>query len=493
MNKGMYECLKAYADSDFYPFHMPGHKRNPESGAFAGFYGMDITEIDGFDNLHQPESLIRDAQTRAAGLYHSEETFFLVNGSTAGILSAISAISVRADRLIIARNCHRAVYYAAFLNHLKLYYLYPDVMEDYDIAGPVRPEQLKKLIEDILSEDGTEGKNASELIAGVVITSPTYDGITSDAGEFARTAHEYGIPLIVDQAHGAHFGMHPSYPPNAVAEGADMVIHSVHKTLPAPTQTALIHRNGNLTDGGLLRKYLRIYQSSSPSYLLMAGIDEAIRLTADEGAERLEKLLRLRQELLHKLKGCRCIRVCPDTEPGKLVISVKGTSMTGQMLYDVLREKYHLQMEMASGSYVLAILTMMDNESGFQRLLSALLEIDETLSQNQQVCSLPDLNLHPKVKMDLREAYLAPCREVELSAARGLTAAEFVNLYPPGIPILVPGEEVSNKIIETIESYREHGYTVQGINKNKIKTVKLKNDRRVYEENKNYMYHWTIQ
>lgn len=272
-----------------------------------------------------------------------------------------------------------------------------------------------------------------------------------------------------------------------------MVIHSVHKTLPAPTQTALIHRNGNLTDGGLLRKYLRIYQSSSPSYLLMAGIDEAIRLTADEGAERLEKLLRLRQELLHKLKGCRCIRVCPDTEPGKLVISVKGTSMTGQMLYDVLREKYHLQMEMASGSYVLAILTMMDNESGFQRLLSALLEIDETLSQNQQVCSLPDLNLHPKVKMDLREAYLAPCREVELSAARGLTAAEFVNLYPPGIPILVPGEEVSNKIIETIESYREHGYTVQGINKNKIKTVKLKNDRRVYEENKNYMYHWTIQ
>ena len=488
MNKGLYESLKAYADSDFYPFHMPGHKRNPESGRLAGFYGMDITEIDGFDNLHQPESLIKDAQKRAADLYHSEETYFLINGSTAGILSAISAISSKADRLIIARNCHRAVYHAAFLNHLKLYYLYPEVIPDYDIAGPVQPKQLKKLIEDILSEEGTADQSASELIAGVVITSPTYDGVISDVGEFARTAHAYGIPLIIDQAHGAHFGMHPAYPPSAVAEGADMVVHSVHKTLSAPTQTALIHRNGNLTDGELLRRYLRIYQTSSPSYLLMAGIDEAVRLAVKEGEERLGTLLKLRQELLDGLQSCRYIRVCPDTEPGKLVISVKGTSMTGQMIYDVLREKYHLQMEMASGSYVLAILTMMDSQKGFQRLLKALLEIDETLAENQQVCrimmhdtvkavdmeqNLPDLHLHPKVILGVREAYLAPYEEVEVLEAEGMIAAEFVNLYPPGIPLLVPGEAVSNKIIEMIKTYQENGYTVHGISNNKIKAVKL--------------------
>lgn len=488
MNKGLYESLKAYADSDFYPFHMPGHKRNPESGRLAGFYGMDITEIDGFDNLHQPESLIKDAQKRAAALYHSEETYFLVNGSTAGILSAISAISSKADKLIIARSCHKAVYHAAFLNRLTLYYLYSEMITDYDIAGPVQPKQLKKLIEDILSEEGTTEQSASELIAGVVITSPTYDGIISDVGEFARIAHAYGIPLIIDQAHGAHFGMHPAYPPNAVAEGADMVIHSVHKTMSAPTQTALIHRNGNLTDGELLRRYLRIYQSSSPSYLLMAGIDEAVRLAAKEGEERLDRLLKRRQKLLCGLQGCRYIRVCPDTEPGKLIISVKGTSMTGRMLYDILREKYHLQMEMASGSYVLAILTMMDNQSGFQRLLKALLEIDETLVENQQVSrimmcdtvkavdmeqNLPDLHLRPKVILGVREAYLAPYEEVEVLEAEGRIAAEFVNLYPPGIPLLVPGEAVSNKIIEMIKTYQKNGYTVHGISNSKIKAVKL--------------------
>lgn len=494
MSKGLYESLKNYSDSDFYPFHMPGHKRSKESGALADFYGMDITEIDGFDNLHQPEAMLRDAQERAAQLYHSNETYFLVNGSTAGILSAVSAIAGRAEKLIIARNCHKAVYHAAFLNRLKLYYIYPEIIGEYDIAGSVRPENLKMLIQEILSEKESSGKKASELIAGVVITSPTYDGITSDVGKIAEIAHSYGIPLIVDQAHGAHFGMHPAYPENAVREGADIVIHSVHKTLPAPTQTALIHRNGELTDGELLRKYLRIYQSSSPSYLLMAGIDEAVYFAGREGFARLDTLFQLKNEFISALKDCRFIRICPCTEPGKLVVSVKGSSMTGQMLYEILREKYHLQMEMASGSYVLAILTMMDRKEGFDRLCRALLEIDGELVKEQEAQTtvtdryaghdkatehidgrscLPSLDLHPKVKLDLRDAYLAPYEETEFYKAKGQTAAEFINLYPPGIPLLVPGEVLDEQITEIIRVYQESGYAVQGVYNNEIKVVKL--------------------
>lgn len=488
MNNRLYNSLKNYSDSDFYPFHMPGHKRNQESGALAEFYQMDITEIDGFDNLHQPETVIRDAQERAAQLYHSQETYFLVNGSTAGILSAVSAIAGRAEKLIIARNCHKAVYHAAFLNRLKLCYLYPEMIREFDIAGSILPESLETLIQDILSEEATSGRKASELIAGVVITSPTYDGITSDVKEIVKIAHGYGIPLIVDQAHGAHFGMHPAYPENAVKEGADFVIHSVHKTLPAPTQTALIHRNGDLTDGELLRKYLRIYQSSSPSYLLMAGIDEAIWLAGQEGNARLDALFSLRNEFLNTLENCRYIRACPYTEPGKLVISVKDSSLTGQMLYDLLREKYHLQMEMASGSYVLAILTMMDRREGFGRLCKALLEIDAVLVKEQEDQKnstgnhagyadsrwcLSDTDLHPEVRLDLREAYLAPYEEVEFYSAQGRTVAEFINLYPPGIPLLVPGEVLDEQMMRVIGNCQKSGYTVHGVNDNKIKVVKL--------------------
>ena len=223
MSKGLYDELKKYGESDIYPFHMPGHKRSLQSGALADFYQMDITEIDGFDNLHQPESIIKDAQKRAAELYHSEETYFLINGSTAGILSAVSAVAGKAGSLIIARNCHKAVYHAAFLNRFKLYYIYPETIEEYGISGSVQPENLKNLIDNILFSEGNDKKKPSEVIAGIVVTSPTYEGIASDINRLVKVAHSYNLPIIVDQAHGAHFGIHPAYPESAVWEGADLV------------------------------------------------------------------------------------------------------------------------------------------------------------------------------------------------------------------------------------------------------------------------------
>ena len=472
MKKGLLESLQSYSESDFYPFHMPGHKRKLEKEPFAKICRYDITEIDGFDNLHKPESILREAQERAAKLYDSEETYYLVNGSTSGILSAVSTVASRAHTLIIARNCHRAVYHAAFLNHMKLHYVYPEMISEYDIAGPVTGDSLERSIKDILNMEKAENQKARELIAGVVITSPTYDGITSNVKEIADLVHAYGIPLIVDQAHGAHFGMHPAYPENAVKEGADIVIHSVHKTLPAPTQTALLHRNGALTDKEILKKYLQIYQSSSPSYILMAGIDEAVRIAEEEGHQRLNHLLDLRNFFLKEMKKCRHIRVCPLTEPGKLIISVKGSSMTGQMLYDILRDRYHLQMEMASGSYVTAILSMMDSQEGMYRFAHALLQIDQGLTEKKEQDRESDFALRPAVTLPMWSAYMASFEEIALDQADGKTAAEFINLYPPGIPILVPGEALDGEIIKAIHFYLENGYTIQGIFDHRIRVVK---------------------
>ena len=204
----------------------------------------------------------------------------------------------------------------------------------------------------------------------------------------------------------------------------------------------------------------------------MAGIDEAIRIAEDEGKERLSLLLDYRKELISHVAGCKYIRICPDTEPGKLVISVKGTSMTGQQLYDVLRRKYHLQMEMASGTYVLAILSMMDTKEGLKRLSKALCEIDKELySLEIEKFLLVHSKKVPEKRLELWDSFLTTYEEEDLDCALGRIAAEFVNLYPPGIPLLVPGEVISAQFVDMIKEYQKKGYTVQGVNDKKVKVV----------------------
>lgn len=477
MKDDLFEQLKEYSKGDYYPFHMPGHKRSAQSGPLADIYQFDITEIDGFDNLHCPEGIIKRSQQRAAELYGSQETYFLVNGSTAGILSAVSALAGQSKKLVMARNCHKAVYHAAFLNHMELYYVYPQKMEDYDIVGEVSIHDLEEAFQKIMDAEQIQAKAVADFIAGVVITSPTYDGIVSDIEGIAKLVHSYRVPLIVDQAHGAHFGLHPAFPENAVKQGADLVIHSVHKTLPAPTQTALLHRNGELVDRDRLQKYLRIYQSSSPSYILMAGIEKALELAADEGRDRLQQLMIWRNELTKKFRDSTFIKICPFTEPGKLLISVQGAFLTGQELYDMLRQRYHLQMEMAQGRSVTAILSMMDSEEGFLRLAAALEEIELWLRQkakeetDEENFAYKDFE-HPEQVVSLWEAYMAPGQEMDLLQAEGEVVAEFVNLYPPGVPLLVPGERLDAEMIELILSYCKNGYRIEGIQKNKIKVIK---------------------
>lgn len=498
MKDRLYESLRAYGESDYYPFHMPGHKRNPLGGPMAGIYKLDITEIDGFDNLHQPEGILKKAMERAAALYGSEETYFLINGSTAGILSAVSAIAGRGKKLLIARNCHKAVYHAAFLNRLEIEYIYPPIVREFGMAGGISAPQVEESIRASAARNGIPLTEISHLIAGVVITSPTYDGILSDVSEIVKKVHSYGIPIILDQAHGSHFGFHPEFPESGVKEGADLVIHSLHKTLPAPTQTALLHRSGALTDGSLLRKYLRIYQSSSPSYVLMAGIDSCLDLIREEGNERLEKLLSHRRALWQQTKHLKYIRIYPslvenpdgrweengtdgydsdrhvrDAEPGRLVISVRGSDITGKELYDKLRDTYHLQMEMYGWDYVTAICSMMDEREGFLRLGSALEEIDGKLSKGEESDwgELP----RPEAVLSVFEAYTTEGEYLALKESEGRISAEFVNLYPPGIPLLVPGERINLSVISVLECYLSAGYPVQGMGQgNQIKCYKEK-------------------
>lgn len=479
-----------------YPYHMPGHKRRHWGRLPEDMYLRDITEIDGFDDLHQPEALLREVQEHAAALYGAEESFYLINGSTSGILSAVSAALPECGRILMARNCHKSAYHAVYLRNLSVSYLYPPFMREYDIFDGITAVQVE------------EALKRNPDIDAVLIVSPTYEGRISDIAGIAEAVHARNIPLIVDEAHGAHLGFTKDFAENSCRAGADLVIHSVHKTLPALTQTALLHVNGKRIDRTLLRRFLHIYQSSSPSYLLMASIDNALRYAENAGAAAFAAFAANYRKLLADLSACRYLRFLP-LEPkrqdmGKLLISTKMTNMSGKHLYDLLLTKYHLQLEMAAETYALAMFTVNDAEEGYERLKSALLQIDASLQfaadgkqaagdrmgsagagiavvggHSAEADSAADAEYSAETEdaaeaicfsetVSVSEVSLARAWDMEkcyvkLQESAGYYAGEFVNLYPPGIPLLVPGERVTLRLVADIQHYLDKGLNVQGL------------------------------
>ena len=271
--------LAAYARSDMYPFHMPGHKRRtgPEDffmnscvDSFTNPFAVDITEIEGFDNLHHPEGILKDSMKWAADVYGADQTYYLINGSTGGILAAVCGSVPRGGRILVSRNCHKSVYHGICLNQLKTSYVYPQEIEGLGIQGGITAEDVDRMLNRYMDTQA------------VLIVCPTYDGIVSDIEAIARIVHRAGLPLIVDEAHGAHFRYDAMFPASALDLGADVVIQSVHKTLPSLTQTALLHIKCNRPDGGCyadrerIDRYIHMVQSSSPSYVLMASIENSI-------------------------------------------------------------------------------------------------------------------------------------------------------------------------------------------------------------------------
>ena len=479
----LFAKLTAYGQSDYYPYHMPGHKRQAMGALVPELARMDITEIDGFDNLHEPTGILLEAEKQTARLYGASESFWLINGSTCGILSAISTAVPKGGHILMARNCHRAAYHAAYLRELQVTYLYPEQEDVFPIYRGISAHQVSRAL-------------AKEPdIRAVLIVSPTYEGRISEVKEIADVVHAHGIPLIVDEAHGAHLGFHRACAPNSNQCGADLVIHSVHKTLPAMTQTALLHVNGPLIDRNLLKRFLKIYQSSSPSYVLMASSGNTMQLSEQRGAQLFEDFIRKYAGLVEAVEKCRVLRFLPmDSvqDPGKLVILCPDRyidregdvrqGISGQQLYDILRDRFHLQPEMAAGNFCLAMFTLADVQEGYTRMRDALLTMDAELYRGvlQAQGHTPSMTMEQVRKVlsikatqakALKDAWDSPTQWVPLQEAVGRMAGEFINLYPPGVPILVPGEEITMELIEAVESYCRMQLTVQGIRKQEDMTL----------------------
>ena len=269
------QALETYGKSKAYPFHMPGHKRR--NMGIADPYQVDITEIHGFDNLHDPQGYLLEAMEHLQNLYGSDHSYLLVGGSTAGNLAAVFAAADQGQELIVGRNSHRSVYNGAYLRRCRLHYLYPRPWAGASFSGEILPEDVE---EALLRYPESRG---------VLITCPTYEGVMSDVGEIAEVCHRHGVPLIVDAAHGAHLGFSPFFPPSPVKEGADLVVMSLHKTLPSLTQTAVLHLRGERISRERCEKFLSIFQSSSPSYVLMDSMVKCIRYLEENKEEAFSR------------------------------------------------------------------------------------------------------------------------------------------------------------------------------------------------------------
>lgn len=509
------ERLIEYSRTDQYPFHMPGHKRQEKGTSLERFpnpYTIDITEIDGFDNLHHPEGILKKSMDQAAQIYGAARTYYLINGSTGGILSAISAAVSRGGRILLSRNCHTSAYHGALLNGLRAAYIYPQFIWNLGINGGVCPSDVEKALEDFPDAEA------------VLIVSPTYDGIVSDVKGIAEVVHRKKIPLIVDEAHGAHFPFWKAssermmsgeektgFPPSALDCGADLVIQSLHKTLPSFTQTAVLHVGKDCRGVEIerLERYLRIYQSSSPSYVLMAGIEQCIFEMEEKGAGWLNDFSERLEDVREKLGRMRHLCLLDEKEIGrngvygidrsKVVISCKNCYwerdsqsqeksgnnegfLNGRELAECLRRDHHLEMEMCGADYVVAITTFMDTPEGLHRLTRAFLEMDGKLAGGK-ACSgehestgggkwlgeddgsqkeKDETWRKPVVCLSLADAVEAPWESVPLGLSAGRISGEFIYLYPPGIPAVVPGEKITEELLRQILQYKELGLPVQG-------------------------------
>lgn len=461
MNKSIAELLKEYSALDYLPMHMPGHKRQAEAFSHLSSLGarLDITEIDSFDDLNCPEGIFAESERLAASLWGSGASVYSVNGSTGAILASVrAALSCRRGaRVVLSRACHKAVYHALEICGAEAHYLSPRLTEA-GFCASVTPDEVKESLEMC---------GGADL---VIITSPTYEGIISDVRGIAEVCHGFGVPLMVDEAHGAHLGLHGVFPDGAVRCGADVVVQSLHKTLPSLTQTAIVHLNSNLVDECELRRQMALFQTSSPSYILSASVDGAVRyLASDDGKARLgcwyDAVTEARGRLINS--GCELYVPCDAVfgyDESKLVLLGNGYGIMKR-----LREEYKIELEMASVSYAVAMTGIGDDRESLGRFVRAVEDLGNVPGSNEAYTG----RIHiPECACSICDAVSRESTERELETSCGQVSASYVYAYPPGIPLAVPGEVIDGEVIRSIEILRGVGADLRGVKNGKILTLK---------------------
>ena len=411
---------------DAYPFHMPGHKRNAKFGITGS--EIDITEIDGYDNLHSPNGVIKNTENKLKSIYKSKRSFISVNGSSGGILASIFAICSEGDTIIVARNCHKSVYNTCLLLKLKIIFIEP--LYDFTNGYYTRLEQS--------TVDSAVNQNPNAK--AIIITSPTYEGFVSDI--------KCDLPLIIDAAHGAHFGMpyFPKYP------SGDIVISSLHKTLPSLTQTAVVNVY-NEKYISKVKQYMDIFQTTSPSYVLMNSIDiccDYVREHRNDFGIFYEKLCDLR------LVNSENLKIQYNDDISKIVLSCADANINATELAGVFRTKYKIEPEAVSQNFILFMATIGDTDEGLKLLKNAIAEIDTGLEYSP---AKPITK--PPIKKGQTVLSIDDNGELsDINKSVGRVSNEFIYAYPPDIPIISPNEAITDEVVKFIKNAISDGVNI---------------------------------
>lgn len=442
-------------------FHMPGHKLGKDVNIphDNNLYLMDVTEVPGLDNLHQPNGVIKEAQELAAKAFGADHTFFLVNGSTCGIQAAIMSLCKRGDKLIVARDCHMAAINGMMLAGVQPVYIKPEFDNSFKIPSVLQCKDIEKAL--------IENSDA----VGVYITRPNYYGVCSDIKKICGLVHSHGKVLIVDEAHGAHFKFSDKLPPSALEHDSDICIQSAHKTLPALTQGAYLHVKGSRVDVEKIKYNLNILQTSSPSYLVMAFLDISRAVMEKQGKQIIESLLCDIEEFYQSINDSTQFKILSkdnfksgDLDKTRLVINTKNNGLSGFNIEKILRKQYNIQVEMADLYNIVCITTNANRGQDLKELRNALIDIDE----NYNKClPLPDICIEsgniPQQEVKLSELMHKNFKRKKLTKACGMVSRRMITPYPPGVPVICPGEVITEKIIENIMRILESGGNVNGV------------------------------
>ncbi len=458
------EAAKRYLNIDHAPFYMPGHKRGQGiDRELAALMGETIFRLD-LPELPKLEDAITAAELLAADAYGSDRAWFLTNGSTCGVQAMLLATCGQGDQVLIGRNCHKAAIAGLVLNGATPIYLPTDYLPEFDLDLGVSPETLEFFL-----------KKYPDAKA-VLLVSPNYFGVCGEIEKLAAIAHAYHVPLLVDAAHGAHLGFHPDLPISALQAGADLVVQSTHKVAGSLTQSSILHLQGDRIDPEQVDRALQILRSSSPNLLLLLSLDVARRQMAVEGKQLLTETLRLAKEARSQLNQVPNLRTfsqveVPTLDPTRLTVMVNQLETTGFEVDELLYSQFNVMAEMPTLSQLVFAVSIGNTQGDINRLVDGFQQIVKGKGKRDAIVNYELRITNYQSHLSPRDVYFAKSDRLPLEQAIGKISAESLCPYPPGIPLICIGEEITREVVEMLQAIVRSGGVINGASDDSLETI----------------------
>ena len=484
----LFTGLVEHAKKNPVQFHIPGHKKgtgmDPEFRNFIGdnALSIDLINIGPLDDLHHPHGIIKEAQHLAAEAFGADHTFFSVQGTSGAIMTMIMSVCGPGDKIIVPRNVHKSIMSAIIFSGATPIFIHPVIDPNLGISHGITTGSVEKALK------------AHPDAKGVLVINPTYFGISANLEKIVEIVHSYGIPVLVDEAHGVHIHFHDELPMSAMQAGADLAATSVHKLGGSMTQSSVLNVKGNLVSPQRIQSIISMLTTTSTSYLLLASLDVARKQLATKGHELIDRTIKLANETrksINNIEGYYCVgpeilgtKATYDFDPTKMIISVKDLGITGYEVEVWLREHYNIEVELSDLYNILCIVSIGDNSSTTGILIEALKELaSKHMAKGQPqerkavAVHVPDI---PTLALSPRDAFYSETEVIPFRESAGRIIAEFVMVYPPGIPIFIPGEIITEENIDYIEENIEAGLPVQGPEDETFKKIRVIKEHKAF-------------